>query len=75
MTDTPIPYKSLPPETILSRLIEHHGAWPTIRALWSVLLHRQPKRASSDALPDHLRRDVGLPERGGDPPPLRGPWM
>ncbi|GKY89175.1 hypothetical protein [Sinisalibacter aestuarii] len=73
MTDTPISIGVTPPEAILTRLIERHGAWPTLRALWAVLIRRGRRRAQADSLPDHLRRDIGLPERG-EPPPLRHPW-
>jgi hypothetical protein len=74
MTDIFHPVRGLPPETILTRLVERHGAWPTIRALWSVLRHNRPRRLRADRLPDHMRRDVGLPERGESPPPLRDLW-
>jgi hypothetical protein len=75
MTDITNLPRSVSPETILIRLVEHHGAWSTIRALSAVLLRRRRQRPRTAALPDHLRRDIGLPERGSDPPPLRDPWL
>lgn len=64
-----------PPHITLTRLIDRHGAWATLRALAAVLWQHRPRRPAPHALPDHLRRDIGLPERGADPPRLRDPWL
>jgi len=64
-----------PPHITLTRLIDRHGAWSTLRALAAVLWQRRPRRPGTRVMPDHLRRDIGLPERGDDPPRLRDPWL
>lgn len=51
---------TLPPAQTMARLIEIHGPWATIRALLTALARARP-RPSAAALPDHLRRDIGLP--------------
>jgi len=58
------------PTETLHHLIDRHGTWATLRALASVLLRRRRAAMRADDLPDHLRRDVGLPEQGA-PPPVR----
>lgn len=73
MTFTLHSVEDMPPDITLTRLIDRHGAWATLRALATVLARRRPRRIRAEALPDHLRRDIGLPERGASPPPFRGP--
>lgn len=73
MTQTTLPVEDMPPDITLARLIDRHGAWATLHALAAVLVSRRPSRMRAEALPDHLRRDIGLPERGVEPPPFRGP--
>lgn len=63
----------LPPTDILHRLIDSHGIWATLGAFLRVLVARRRPAAESFAGTDHLRRDLGLPERNIDPPALRGP--
>ena len=65
----------LPPDTILDRLIDSHGTWATLRALARVLAARRRTRLAIGDLGDHLRRDIGLPERAEPPPPLRDLWF
>ncbi len=75
MQDQTIAIGRTPPEHILNALIDRHGARATLRALARALIWRRRHRANIHALPDHLRRDIGLPERGEPPPRLRDLWM
>jgi hypothetical protein len=75
MQRTTLDAGDLPPDTTLSNLIDRHGAATVLRALAAVLARRLRTRRNAATLPDHLRRDIGLPERGEPPPRLRGPWM
>ena len=65
----------LPPDITLTRLLDRHGTRAVLRALFTALRRRRPTRRAAGDLPDHLRRDIGLPERGQPPPTLRGPLM
>jgi hypothetical protein len=65
----------LPPHIAIDLMIDTHGPWATIRALITALLNRHQRRIGTMHLCDHLRRDIGLPERGAPPPSLRGPLM
>ena len=55
--------------TPLHIVIAEHGAW---RVLWAALSALVTVRAQTmhtlDHLPDHLRRDIGLPARGSPLP-------
>ncbi|GGD24756.1 hypothetical protein [Sinisalibacter lacisalsi] len=75
MQDTTLDTGNFPPDTTLANLIDRHGAATVLRALATVLGRRLRTRRNAAALPDQLRRDIGLPERGEPPPRLRGPWM
>jgi hypothetical protein len=61
MTQTLLSVEEIPPDITLTRLVDRHGAWATLRALAGVLWRRRPRRPRAEALPDHLRRDIGLP--------------
>ncbi len=61
------------PARAIEALVAWHGFWPVARALLAQLpFPRSRGRAvpltNLDALPDHLRRDLGLPPRGAGPP-------
>lgn len=75
MSYAPIPVGDLAPHHALTDLVDRHGTRTVLRALAAVLIRRRRTRPGAIALPDHLRRDIGLPERGQPPPPLRGPLM
>ena len=56
-------------EERIAALIEEFGAWRILGAALKALLSRWPRPAIDLAhLPDHLRRDVGLPPEQGPPP-------
>lgn len=74
MNQTSLAWEDSPPALALDQLMDRHGAWATLRALPLVLLRRRTRRLSAEALPDHLRRDIGLPERDEPTPPLRDLW-
>lgn len=73
-TDTNIA-GDLPPIHTLDRLIDLHGTRAVLRALVMAMIRRRKALADAGTLPDHLRRDIGLPERNRPPPRLRGPMM
>lgn len=58
-------------EIALARLIERHGAWETLRAMARVLTRHRRRRPRAEKLPNHLRRDIGLPPA---PEPGRRYW-
>lgn len=64
-----------PPHITLTRLIDQHGTWTTLRTLAAVLWRRRSHRPGTENLSNHLRRDIGLTERDDAPPHLRGPWL
>jgi len=75
MTDHILNAGAPPPDIALTRLIDRHGTRAVLRALAAVLVRRRRRaRADALALPDRLRRDIGLPERGPPAPGLRDPW-
>lgn len=75
MIQNTLDVEDIPPDITLTRLIDRHGTWTTLRSLTAVLWRRRPRRPGADALPDRLRRDIGLPERGADRPPRLDPWL
>jgi hypothetical protein len=75
MQQNPSLVGKLPPHVTLDLLIDTHGAWKITRALVATLLRRRQRRLGHANLSDHLRRDVGLPERYDPPPRLQGPVM
>jgi len=74
MAYTTLQPADLAPHHTLTDLIDRHGTRTVLRALAAVLIRRRARPGTVD-LPDHLRRDIGLPERGQPPPALRGPMM
>jgi hypothetical protein len=64
-----------PPDLILHRLIDSHGAWATLAALARVVMAGRRARSAAEPGSDHLRRDIGLPEKYSRPPPFVGPWF
>lgn len=50
----------------LSALIAAHGPWRVLGAALIALLRQaiRPGAPDVDSLPDHLRKDIGLPPRG-----------
>ena len=74
MTYAPTQGEGFAPHHTLADLIDRHGTRAVLRALATVLIRRRRRRGTSD-LPDHLRRDIGLPERSQPPPAPRGPLM
>ena len=61
----------LRPHLLIEELLLRHGALTVLRALATAMLRgRRRKRLEAAHLPDHLRRDVGLPP-GHPPPALR----
>ncbi|SMH49728.1 hypothetical protein [Maritimibacter sp. HL-12] len=75
MTHTTPTAGDLPPGLALDHLLDRHGIGAVLRALAAAILRRRRKRRDAGTLPDHLRRDIGLPEQGGSAPRMRGPWM
>lgn len=67
--------RSVPPHVTMEILIDRHGAWRAFFAFLRALPGRQSRRTALADLSDHLRRDVGLVERGEPPPTIRGPWI
>lgn len=75
MNQTTIMREDLPPDLLLTRLVDHHGAWATLRSLAAVLLKSRRRRRDATTMSDHLRRDIGLPEQTISAPRLRDPWI
>lgn len=75
MHQTTTRWEDHPPHITLTRLIDRHGTWTTLRALAAVFWRRRPRRPGTQTLSNHLRRDIGLTERGETPPRLRDPWL
>ncbi|MDA5093305.1 hypothetical protein O2N63_04315 [Aliiroseovarius sp. KMU-50] len=73
-SDTPQRVGS-PAAQVIAALIKRHGRWRVLRAALFAghPLPRRTKRTAPPQLPDHLRRDLGLPENGSGkyPPPLK----
>lgn len=74
MTDIVPDSGDLPAEIALTRLIERHGTGAVLCAMLRLLTRRRRRRLRSDDLSDHLRRDIGLPERA-TPPSQLPPWL
>lgn len=67
--------RSVPPHVTMALLIDRHGAWGAFRAFLRALAGARRRKAEIAAMSDHLRRDIGLAERGEPPPGLRDLWM
>ena len=62
----------LRPHLMIEELLLRHGTWTFLRATAKAMIRdRRRQRLEAADLPDHLRRDVGLPP-GHSPPTLRG---
>ncbi|MEM1100732.1 MAG: hypothetical protein AAGH73_04285 [Pseudomonadota bacterium] len=61
--------EDLSPAALLEAAIKANGPWAVLRALLATRRRRirVPRILPADQLPDHLRRDVGLPAH--EPPP------
>lgn len=57
-TENHIPTADL--QTALEQIIADFGAWRVSRAVIARLFTRRKQRLRTDALSDHLRRDIGL---------------
>ena len=67
--------RSVPPHVTMEILIDRHGVWAAFAAFVKAVRGAARRKTEIAAMPDHLRRDIGLAERGEPPPVLRGPWM
>jgi len=67
--------RTVPPHVTMEILIDRHGVWVALHAFVKALRSDARRKARIDEMPDHLRRDIGLAERGEPPPVLRGPLM
>ena len=64
------PYVENPnPRFDVETLIRRHGIFTVLRSLVAVLVRRRNNPPSVDALPNHLRRDIGLETRHERPLP------
>ncbi len=66
---------AVPPHVTMQILIDRHGAWTAFVAFVKALRGTVGTTARIAEMPDHLRRDIGLTERGEPPPALRDLWM
>ena len=67
--------RTVPPHVTMETLIDRHGAWVAFAAFVKALRGNARRGASAIEMSDHLRRDIGLAERGEPPPVFRGPMM
>ncbi len=67
--------RAVPPHVTMEILIDRHGAWVAFRAFVKALRGTTQRKVEIAEMSDHLRRDIGLAERGEPPPVIRGPWM
>lgn len=67
--------RTIPPHITMQILIDRHGAWTSFRAFLRALIGARKRQTDIAAMADHLRRDIGLAERGEPPPALRDLWM
>lgn len=64
------PYVENPnPRFDVETLIQRHGIFTVLRSLVAVLVSRRNNPPAVDALPNHLRRDIGLETRHERPLP------
>lgn len=62
--------KTLPPLRVaMDALMHRHGGIPVLIAAVAALFRAAMLRRELSAMPDHIRRDIGLPPRS-DPPRL-----
>lgn len=69
------PIRAVPPHVAMEILIDHHGVWGAFRAFLRAWRGLPRRRVGLAEMSDHLRRDIGLVERGEPPPVIRGPWV
>ena len=57
------PTQDLAPRATIDRLIDRYGFWRVLGTVVATLLRRRTraKQLGVEHLPDHLRRDIGLP--------------
>ena len=67
--------RTVPPHVTMEILIDRYGAWAAFGAFVKAMRAAARRKTDIGEMPDHLRRDIGLVERGEPPPVLRGPWM
>lgn len=67
--------RSVPPHVTMEILIDRHGVWAAFTAFLKAWRGTQRRRTATAEMSDHLRRDIGLTERGEPPPVIRGPWV
>lgn len=67
--------RTVPPHVTMEILIDRHGAWAAFGAFVKALRGTAKRKVDLAGMPDHLRRDIGLAERGVPPPVIRGPLM
>ena len=67
--------RTVPPHVTMEILIDRHGVWTAFGAFLKAMRSATRHKAVIAEMPDYLRRDIGLAERGEPPPVLRGPWM
>lgn len=67
--------RTVPPHVTMEILIARHGAWAALRAFVRALGGAGKRKYAVASMSDHMRRDIGLAERGEPPPALRGPRM
>lgn len=55
--------ESMKPQQAVDWMIDHHGTWRVLRAVWVAVLWRKPaaRPVAPYDLPDAIRRDIGLP--------------
>ena len=68
---TAVPLRGPTPD-LIEDAIARHGAPRVLLAAALAMLRPRPRPPDVDALPPHLRRDMGLPPLPA-PPPLRRP--
>lgn len=67
--------RTVPAHVTMAILIDRHGGWAAFRAFLTALAGARRRKIDLVEMSDHLRRDIGLAERGEPPPVIRGPWM
>ena len=66
---------TVPPHITMETLIDRHGTWAAFGAFVKALRGIRRRKTVIGDMPDHLRRDIGLVERGVPPPEFRSPVM
>lgn len=72
----PMPTSASRPYHAVATLIERHGVWRVLRAVFSAMIQQRSARrlVPPHGLSNHLRRDIGLAPKATDrrkwPPPF-----